>query len=453
MKTMKTKQLQRGILMIMGVALMSWTPRAQQQDLSLIELGPSCMTSECHTDLRELTFNHGPLNLGQCVPCHEPVGNRHVFAERERSGPQMCLTCHEQPAPQAHVHAPFAADCMACHDPHGGENRLFVKGGLGAEGCMQCHTDVRAGLSMLHGPVGLGECLVCHTAHQSEEPALLTMPRSQLCNGCHVDVAQQLQGAVSVHEPVAQDCAGCHNAHGGNEPFFLTASPMNLCRSCHEDFMADVAKFEFQHKPMAEGKACMECHHAHASTQEQLLKGNNMSLCLSCHDTTIQTDHGMLPNVKAQLEAAEFLHGPLREDNCIACHDAHGSNHANILDLEFPDSFYTAWQPEKYDLCFKCHDKQIALDAMSDVTGFRNGGENLHYLHVNREKGRSCRACHHEHASMQPNHVRSEVPFGNWMMKVEFKKTETGGTCTTGCHQPYQYDREAPVANEVVAVR
>ena len=82
------------------------------------------------------------------------------------------------------------------------------------------------------------------------------------------------------------------------------------------------------------------------------------------------------------------------------------------------------------------------------MTGFRNGDANLHYLHVNREKGRSCRACHDEHASDQPKHIRESVPFGRWVMRTQYTKTDTGGGCMTGCHTPYKYDRESPVSNK-----
>jgi predicted CXXCH cytochrome family protein len=154
-----------------------------------------------------------------------------------------------------------------------------------------------------------------------------------------------------------------------------------------------------------------------------------------------------VPNIEAQLANAKFLHGPLREKNCIACHQAHGSNNPKILDKAFPATFYEPYKAEAYDLCFACHDKKIVLNEKSTDTGFRNGDINLHFLHVNREKGRTCRACHDEHASNQPKHIREEVPFGRWTMKVQYNETPTGGGCTTGCHVPYKYDRMNPVTN------
>lgn len=199
---------------------------------------------------------------------------------------------------------------------------------------------------------------------------------------------------------------------------------------------------------MTQGESCLNCHAPHASKQTSLLEAETGKLCLSCHNREIEGQHRSIANIGIQLESSTSLHGPLRENNCAACHEAHGSNSSRILNKAFPDSFYTEFEPEKYDLCFECHDKRLVTEPKGTVTAFRNGLDNLHHLHVNREKGRSCRACHHEHASNQSHHIRDEVPFGRWMMKVEFEPTETGGGCSTGCHLPYKFDRENPVDNK-----
>jgi len=39
------------------------------------------------------------------------------------------------------------------------------------------------------------------------------------------------------------------------------------------------------------------------------------------------------------------------------------------------------------------------------------------------------------------------VPFGAWRIPIDYTATETGGTCMTGCHRPYRYDRVEPVVN------
>jgi hypothetical protein len=79
-------------------------------------------------------------------------------------------------------------------------------------------------------------------------------------------------------------------------------------------------------------------------------------------------------------------------------------------------------------------------------TDFRNGRLNLHYLHVNQENGgQTCRACHSAHAGNQPKLIRDQAPSGSWSIPLQFKKSNTGGSCLAGCHGEYTYDRVNPV--------
>ncbi len=73
------------------------------------------------------------------------------------------------------------------------------------------------------------------------------------------------------------------------------------------------------------------------------------------------------------------------------------------------------------------------------ATDFRNGDTNLHFLHVNKEKGRTCRACHDTHGSNRPKHVTEGVPFGSWEIPINFQETPKGGSCAPGCHAERDY--------------
>ena len=65
---------------------------------------------------------------------------------------------------------------------------------------------------------------------------------------------------------------------------------------------------------------------------------------------------------------------------------------------------------------------------------------------MNKERrGRTCRACHQTHASNLPKHIRESVSYGMWDLPVGFTKTQTGGSCSPGCHLPKDYDRENAV--------
>lgn len=419
---------------------------ASAQDAK-IKLQGSCVTAECHPDMGKQKYGHGPVNMRQCQPCHVPVNNEHNFAN-DPKGRALCAVCHEMEAPKKVAHKPFETDCSLCHDPHGGANRYFIRGGTGAEGCTKCHGDVLKGLSVLHGPVAQGECLACHTPHQSDHANLLVDPPKDQCLGCHVDFGARMKNAVSVHQPATGDCGGCHNAHGGTSRAFVKMDTQKLCSQCHQAFLAKTQQVKFPHLPVSEGKGCDNCHDFHASAQEKLLKKNASELCLACHNKPVQAKDRMLANVADQIEKSKFLHGPVQQKNCNGCHGAHGTDFPSILIKAFPKEFYAPYADKAYDLCFDCHDKKIVQNQRGAETAFRNGDRNLHYVHVNSQKGRSCRACHQEHASNQSHHIRDEVPFGRWTMQTQFTKTPTGGGCATGCHAKFKYDRENPVQGQ-----
>ena len=112
-----------------------------------------------------------------------------------------------------------------------------------------------------------------------------------------------------------------------------------------------------------------------------------------------------------------------------------------------PSTFYQPFSEKDYDLCFTCHDKQlVTLQKTTGLTGFRNGDQNLHFVHVNRaDRRQNLPRATKRTASPQPLHVRKSVPYGNWQMPINFRKTDTGGSCAAGCHKALAYDRVNPV--------
>jgi predicted CXXCH cytochrome family protein len=155
------------------------------------------------------------------------------------------------------------------------------------------------------------------------------------------------------------------------------------------------------------------------------------------------------------LNDSSYVHGPIKKGDCSACHDPHGSDYWRIVKQFFPQEFYAPFTLGMYELCFSCHEKTAALmDSSTTATGFRNGTANLHYTHVNKEyKGRTCKVCHDIHASNNPLHVTDEVPFGEWLLPLNFEQLDNGGRCTPGCHEAKEYDRLMPVENQSTAAR
>jgi predicted CXXCH cytochrome family protein len=170
---------------------------------------------------------------------------------------------------------------------------------------------------------------------------------------------------------------------------------------------------------------------------------------MQCHDKEYTKGKYKVANMKELLANNTDHHGPIKQKDCSACHNTHGSNYFRMLRDFFPPVFYSGYNPQNYQLCYMCHENTIPADPETEkLTNFRNGKQNLHFVHVNKKrKGRTCRACHDAHATSNPKHIRDAVPFGAWALPVGFEKAENGGACLPGCHQLFKYDRKKAVKN------
>jgi predicted CXXCH cytochrome family protein len=369
---------------------------------AMYSFAATCTDGGCHEDIINRAELHSPVNDGDCTVCHmaeddyiaqhaEHPEEYKEFGSPVGEGEILCLMCHEPKNDKKNVHPPVAeGDCTACHDPHGGDVKYFLTGGSESETCFMCHENDKTVKEHVHGPVAVGECSACHDPHSSDNEYRLILPMNQMCLSCHTDKEESLTVSHK-HQPVAEDCRTCHNPHNSDFGQLLTNDIKEICFDCHTD-IAD------------------------------------------------------------KVHNSEYVHAPVADDGCSACHNVHGSNNPFILYEYFPETFYNDYKDGLYSLCFQCHDEsRITVPDTDDVTGFRNGTRNLHYVHVRMDrKGRSCKACHEVHASSQPLHIRSGVPFGNggWELPIKFTRNDDGGTCVVGCHKTKSYSRVKAIDNK-----
>ncbi len=394
----------------------------------------TCVSAQCHTSLLTGADLH-PVAEG-CDSCHEAVSSPHPVKGKQtfkltEEQPALCYGCHDAFGKKKLVHVPVDAGmCTTCHNPHSSAQPKLLLQPVG-ELCATCHQD-HVDFKVLHAPVSNGDCTACHTPHESNTPTLLLMEPPDLCTDCHVDMKDVLSKKV-VHAAVEAGCTSCHNPHGSKNAKLLSDPVPDLCLSCHVDIADTVKEATVPHPALDMPDGCVACHSPHSSDNDKLLLKVQKDVCLGCHDTVISA---RMP----------VLHGPNNDGKCSRCHAPHGGKLDKLLVREFPSETYVPYTDKTYALCFGCHKRDLLLSPKtSSATNFRNGEKNLHFVHVNNDqKGRSCRLCHSLHGSTKPKLIADTVPFGQWKLPLRYVKTESGGGCSPGCHNPRYYDRDSP---------
>lgn len=396
--------------------------------------GGSCVTASCHPKILAETTVHAAAE--SCDSCHEsaaaphPQKGKKTFRLTEEP-PKLCFACHEETGGKASLHPPVKdGECLSCHEPHSTAQPKLLRSAV-KDLCSGCHAGPTE-KKLLHGPVGAGECLACHVPHQSDEKPLLAKAPGAICFDCHQTFPRLLE-KKNVHPALESGCTSCHDPHGSDFPKLLADSGAAVCATCHSEIAEAAAGAKVPHAPVRSEKGCVSCHDPHAADGEKLLAASAKESCLGCH-------------AKLIAKTSTNLHGPIREGKCGACHEVHGGGRRKLLVDDFPEDAYVPYTGTSFALCFTCHDRDLLrFPDTSFATGFRDGERNLHFLHVNDpKKGRSCRLCHDVHGARNEKLIADSVPFGTWKLPIQFVKTETGGSCSPGCHKPYSYDRKTP---------
>lgn len=100
----------------------------------------SCVTGKCHATYGKEKYVHGPVAVGECTPCHNPLPNeKHKFQDVVKSE-ELCVKCHEPMEKKGLVHVPVAkGQCITCHDPHQSNQQFQIRKEPIGEVCFSCH--------------------------------------------------------------------------------------------------------------------------------------------------------------------------------------------------------------------------------------------------------------------------------------------------------------------------
>jgi len=271
----------------------------------------------------------------------------------------------------------------------------------------------------------------------------------RLCYRCHQKEEKQFT-RVHAHTPVQNgNCLGCHDAHAGDDKNLLLLPAKELCWSCHLSLQKQLADATL-HPPVRDGQ-CMECHDPHASDYKNMLLGDNGQVCLSgqCHQPLARILAGGT-GAAASVEIASGdngqprkIHRPVRDFQCMACHNPHGS--------KIPHQLLS----QSSTLCFPCHKdleekiKPATAKAHSAASGTlppgnKGKGEGSYNVHPPVQEGK-CLTCHLGHVSGYPSllvrgvdsmcldcHKKDEKAFSRAHGGIEPKKER----CLE-CHDPH----------------
>lgn len=422
--------IQRAIFLTVLTVLLSMVPLTAED--------ANCTTAECHKEFKTMKHIHAPVE-DDCTTCHVKTGD-HEFKFEDKAN--LCYECHDDKKQGKQVHdAVSSGECSSCHTTHGGDYKAMLKTKRVDTLCFECHEQEPMNKKFVHGPNASGNCALCHESHASDHEPLLLESKETVCTRCHMDKDYSGEGKHK-HTPMKQGCSGCHSPHSSDFKYQLTRSTETLCSQCHEKIVKQAASVKYKHAVLNERRECYNCHDPHGSLYENNLRVSPLNLCLDCHNKPIIGTDGKDYNIYKIVNKNPNKHGPIKDGNCSGCHDPHGSDFYKLLTGSFPREFYTPYEESKYDSCFQCHEKELAKNETTTTqTNFRDGSRNLHYVHVNMQKGRTCRACHEIHAGTQPKHVREETPFGKWGIPMGFEINDNGGSCAPGCHKAFSYDR------------
>ena len=210
--------------------------------------------------------------------------------------------------------------------------------------CKTCHEKAVTALEATHHGKLDQSCAACHgdvTDHlksnlEKGEPGpiikigkLKAEEANKTCLTCH-DKGRQANWSGGMHDRRGVACVSCHSVHDfkSTKAQLKESTDPGVCFTCHKNIRAKTMRVS--HHPVREGAlSCGSCHDPHDGTTPKMIKGNwTPELCLTCHTE----------------KRGPFLweHAPVRE-NCVLCHDPHGSNHDKLL---------VAKQPF---LCQRCH--------------------------------------------------------------------------------------------------
>lgn len=292
-------------------------------------------------------------------------------------------------ASAARVVAPEAEVCKGCHEKYV-ETYLKTKHGQSGNSrgpdCQSCHGNASEHIKS-GGGKGVGGIFGFNDKKVAADK------KSAVCLTCHESNRHLAFWDSGKHRKNDVACSSCHLLHGtpgagatialktpnpSVTPFQTTQRTLEYetCTSCHKQIRSQLSKPS--HHPIIEGRIkCTDCHNPHGALSKAMVKSESTNgLCTSCHTE----------------KRGPFIweHPPV-EENCLTCHNSHGSNHNRLLAEKAPN------------VCQDCHDASRHPGTVYDASGGFVPVPPVNTVPNTRLIARGCVNCHFNlHGSNAP---------------------------------------------------
>ena len=239
--------------------------------------------------------------------------------------------------------APESAICKNCHAPYVESyeaTKHGQRGNVRGPDCLTCHGQGALEHAKQGGGRGVGGLVGFNNK------GIPADRKAAVCLSCHEGNRHLAFWDSGRHKKNDVSCNNCHTLHATPGPgatiALKTTNPSvspyqttvrqlqyETCTSCHKQIRSQLLKPS--HHPIIEGRiACSDCHNPHGALSRAMVKAESIpQLCTSCHSE----------------KRGPFIwaHPPV-EENCLTCHNSHGSNHNRLLAEKAPN------------VCQDCHD-------------------------------------------------------------------------------------------------
>jgi predicted CXXCH cytochrome family protein len=402
----------------------------------------------------------------QCTSCHdahdEGAGK---FLRKQTKGQvdNLCLTCHRKTGWRDSSHESSAVDwpagqsiekvrdhsCVACHAAHtvAGAEQLLVNGAVGGvtaieETCYMCHQASGAGgvAQDIRSQFIKTRRHVMTSNPGAHKPVGITRPPAGLPENVLLSPGSPAEDPTYTDQAHVE-CVDCHNPHRvtrSNRAEGVRGVALN--GTIIENVVNDSVPVDGQPSSM-QYPVCLRCH---GDTFDRVIgtgtlpsgaTPSNKRLEIQTTNSSFHPVAGPGRNNSGNLDAQLAASG-LSVNSVIKCTDCHnnnayenttgrvppygttpanpvgphGSTYGSLLRANYWSTLPgpTSWSPANFNLCFRCHDQNRLMAPTGASTGFSDGSQNLHELHI-ADAGvigasrMACSSCHYNiHSNEQP---------------------------------------------------